>query len=348
MIERAVLDYELGAEIGLEGQNSRVFEAIDRQLNAETVVKKIPRSAFKDEAEYFLEAQRLYDARHPNVVHVNYAGVAEGHVIIAMPRYRTSVQSVLCRRHLTVREIVRYGLDFLTGLHHVHTRKLVHFDVKASNVLIDSSDRAALSDFGLARYVDSQGLAEQDTMYQMHRVPESFSATHMTAAADIYQAGVTLYRMATGDGKLEAQWNTYPDSTEAFKAVMAGKLPDRSAAAFPVHIPGRVISTIKKALMVDPSERYSTVLSMINDLASVDELLDWVYEIDALTREERWTQLTPEHRKKVALAQTSAASFEVRAIRLRDGIERVNRKLSATANTRAAAARLVRTALSNL
>src|SRR5688572_7248033 len=130
MIERAELDYELGAEIGLEGQNSRVFEALDRQLNAEIVVKKIPRAVFKDESEFFLEARRLYDARHPNVVHVSYAGLVGDHVIIAMPRYRTSVQSLLVMRHLTVREIVRYGLDFLTGLHHVHVRKLVHFDVK--------------------------------------------------------------------------------------------------------------------------------------------------------------------------------------------------------------------------
>jgi serine/threonine protein kinase len=350
MIERAELDYELGIEIGLDGQNSRVFEAVDRQLNAEIVVKKIPRSAFKHEAEYFLEAQRLYDARHPNVVHVSFAGVVDDHVIIAMPRYRTSVQSVLRKRRLTVREIVRYGLDFLTGLHHVHIRKLVHFDVKASNILIDSSDRAALSDFGLARYVDVQGLAEQDMMYQMHRVPESLIATHMSSAADIYQAGVTLYRMATGYGTLEAQWNAYPDSTEVYKAVLAGKLPDRSAASFPAHIPSRLISITRKALMVDAADRYSTVLSMINDLAAVDEFLDWAYEIDAATGEERWTQLAGEYQKEVVLNPTSETSFEVlaRTVRLSDGTKRVNRKLSDTAKTRASGAKLVRTALLTL
>lgn len=350
MIERAVLDYELGDEIGFEGQNSRVFEAIDRQLNSEIIVKKIPRIAFRDEAEFFLEARQLYDARHPNVVHISYAAVVDDHVIIAMPRYTTSIQSVLRDRHLTVREIVRYGLDFLAGLHHVHSRKLIHFDIKASNVLLDSSDRAALSDFGLARYVDAQGLAEQDRMYQMHRVPESLLVTHMTAAADIYQAGVTLYRMAAGEGMLEAQWNAYPDSPEMYKAVLAGKLPDRSAAAFPAHIPTRLISTIRKALMVDPVDRYPTVLSMINDLAAVDEFLDWAYEIDAIAGEQSWAQVTGEHQKNVVLTQSSSTSFEVRAktVRLSDGTERVSRKLSGTANTYASAARLVRAALIDL
>src|SRR5260370_10456812 len=68
-----------------------------------------------------------------------------------------TLQRVLDARYLTSREIVRYGIEFLCGLHHVHVRNLLHLDVKPKNVLLDDSDTATLADFGLCRQMDSTG-----------------------------------------------------------------------------------------------------------------------------------------------------------------------------------------------
>ena len=167
MIVSATIDFELLNRIGAaEGHNSEVYLAQDPQLEATIVVKKIPKTSFRSVTEYYAEAKRLYDARHPNVVAVKYACEDADSVYLAMSHYvRGSIGALLDRRRVTNREIVRYGLDVLNGLHHVHTRGMVHFDVKPSNVLLDQSDRAALSDFGMSRHLRSDGLATTEALY---------------------------------------------------------------------------------------------------------------------------------------------------------------------------------------
>ena len=347
MIERAELDLEMREEIGMEGRNSRTFVAFDTQLNATLVAKRIPRADFTDEAEYFKEAQRLYDARHPNVVPVQYACRMPDEVCLVMPRYATSLQALLERENLTVREIVRYGLGFLSGLHHVHVRKLIHLDVKPSNILIDAADRAAIADFGLSRYVDRRGLADHDVMYRRHRVPESLTGSKVGAQADIYQAGLTLYRMTLGADVLDEQWAAFGvDEVGAFKAVLRGELPDRSNQVFPAHVPNDLRRLIQKAMEVDPDDRFPTILDMISALGEVSEFLDWRYEDDGAGLE-RWTKQVDEREYEVTLEHTTPTEWKVKSLaRNKDGDgERVHHKLAGNASTSNAARKLVRKAL---
>ena len=162
MIVTASLTFELQRQIGAsEGRNSEVFVAHDPQLDGQVVVKRVAKTKFRDVSAYYDEATKLYDARHPNVVDVKYACEDSDHVFLAMPLYSgRSVQSLLAQRRLTNREIVKYGLDLLHGLHHTHTCGLVHFDAKPSNVLIDATGKAALTDFGISKYLRADGLAE--------------------------------------------------------------------------------------------------------------------------------------------------------------------------------------------
>jgi hypothetical protein len=78
--------------------------------------------------------------------------------------------------------------------------------------------------FGLAKFVDEAGLAEQGVMYQLHRSPESLQYSKLSAASDIYQAGLTLYRMAAGLDEIEQQWQRRGDGLEPLKAVIEGSL----------------------------------------------------------------------------------------------------------------------------
>jgi eukaryotic-like serine/threonine-protein kinase len=350
MFERAEIDFTCGEEIGVEGRNSRVFKATDHQLEAEIVVKRIDRSVFTGEDEYFAEAKQLYDARHPHVVPVKFACKTNDHVFIAMPLYeRGSIHSLLTRRSLTVREIVRMGLDFLTGLHHIHLRGLIHFDVKPSNILIDASGKAAITDFGLAKYVDDGGLATQNVMYSTHTPPEGFQFDVFGQAADVYQAGLTLYRMAVGLQAFDSQWLAYQgDYMAAARAVIAGQLPARSQSAYPAHIPGRLRNAIRKALEPNPDDRYREVLGLINDLAQVEEWLDWEYH--KAGNVEQWRLSTDTHRKLVELTEVSGTEFRVRSrsVRISDGTERNSHTLSGEAATRPAAHRLVQNAFRNL
>lgn len=275
LIETAVRFDRLG-DLALQGANSQVFLARDHQLQATLVVKSIDKTTI-DSSRYFDEAAKLYAARHPNVVNVLYASSDLANVYIAMPQYASSVEFILRERPLTVREVVRAGVGFLSGLHHIHVKGLVHFDVKPSNVLLDESGNASLSDFGLCQKVDAAGLATPAMVYEAHVAPEFLTvSSSLSAAADIYQAGLTLYRMCTGTTLWKDQLHDFvarlgPDGWT--DAVIRGDFPTRDL--LPPHIPTRLRNVIRKAIQPNPDDRYRSVLEMLNDLAQVDEMLDW-------------------------------------------------------------------------
>ena len=77
------LSFNLGDEIGHDGKNSKVYRATDLQLNAEIVVKQVPKSNFSDSAEYFTEARLLHQSSHPNVVPIYYGCQDDDHIYIS-------------------------------------------------------------------------------------------------------------------------------------------------------------------------------------------------------------------------------------------------------------------------
>jgi len=284
------LNLELGSEIGRgQGQNSQVFLALDQQLQTQFAVKRIPKANLPP--TYFDEARNLYHARHRNVVEIKYAGQTDEHIYLAMPFYRRgTLQTLIETRYLSTREIVRYAIDFLSGLHHVHVRKLIHFDVKPKNVLLDDSDTGTLSDFGLAREMDSTGHVLRWTVYGRHRPPEfTNSSRRVSTAADIYQAGLTLYRMCAGHLEFERQVVEHAADEEGdCVSINNGAFPERQR--FLTHIPKRLRGIILKALDIDPARRHSNILEMMNALALVNESLDWHYQEGAQWGEGVWNE----------------------------------------------------------
>jgi len=253
-----------------------VFVGLDHQINAELVFKRIPKAALRSHDEFFAEGRRLHESRHRHVVPVTYAVEDTEFVYLAMPYFgRGSLQALLKTRCLTAREIVRLGLDFLMGLHHAHVRGVLHFDVKPTNVFVDDSGAALLADFGQSRLTDPLGTATAPPMYELHLPPEAFSHSRLTSASDIYQAGLTLYRMCVCASGWENQIKRAGTklSSALGDSVAKGKFPDRHA--FPEHIPTRLRTLITKAMNPDPDKRWPTVLDFMNQLCTVDGALDW-------------------------------------------------------------------------
>lgn len=163
-----------------------------------------------DSARFFGESQALYASSHPNVVQIHYSCEDNDTVYVAMPFYRKgSLKDLLARRFMTVREIISVSCQVLAGLQHVHSKGLVHFDVKPDNVLISDRDEGLLSDFGLARPIGPRGLAEYDVGYVRTQPPESFQGYEFPRTFDIYQVGMLLYRMCCGPDEFERQFATF-------------------------------------------------------------------------------------------------------------------------------------------
>ena len=348
MIVSATLGVELRNRIGAaEGHNSEVYLAYDPQLEADIVIKKIPKASYESIADYFAEAKRLYDARHPNVAEVKYACEDGDFVYLAMPYYaRGSVATILDERRMTVREVVKYGLEILNGLHHVHTKRMVHFDVKPSNVLIDNSGKAALTDFGIARYLNVTGLATANKLYSLHWPPEYLLARDLPLTADVYQAGLTLYRMCVGAGALEEQAKG-KEREELVSLIQAGRFPDRRL--LPLHTPIRLKRVIRTALAVDPGDRFRTIFDMLIALADVDQWLDWKCSRDLIDGTWTWKLVSGDRSRSVMLAASDDAWSVVAATSYEEsGVTRRRRALCGEGLTWGRARMLVQRAFTEL
>jgi serine/threonine protein kinase len=285
------VEFDLLENIGEDGAHSDAYLIHDHQLDTELVAKQMSTANFSTPNDYFAEARKLEDASHPNVVPVRYAGVDpdDDHVYVVMPLYENgSLQNRMDdleaqNELLSIRDVVRFGLQFLTGLARIHSLDLVHFDIKPSNILLDDSGMAVLADFGLAKYLGRFGAARQPRAYKPHFAPERFRHRRFTPEIDIYQAGITLYRMTNGDRWFRQQIADYtdpvdPDVRELEQPIRDGDFPDRSV--YLPHVPNRLRDVINKALEVDPDDRFRTVREMMNELGRVEQYLDWQVEYD--------------------------------------------------------------------
>ena len=272
--------FDLVKEIGQNGQNSRTFIANDHQLNAEIVIKQIAKTKLSSPAEFFEESKALYASAHPNVVQVHYACYDAESVFVAMPYYKNgSAKELITGKHMTIREIVVAGCQVLSGLHNIHSKKLVHFDVKPDNILLSDRREALVGDFGQAKQMNFSGIASQDRHYGPMIPPEATKGDKFDLTFDIYQFGLALYRMCNGNEAFAAQLTKYGDRKNFDRAafrfdVINGRFPDRKA--FAPHVPERMRKIIRKSLEVDPANRYPSAIDVANALAQVDgSTLDW-------------------------------------------------------------------------
>lgn len=278
------LDFETKKEIGQEGRNSKVYLALDKQLDGEIVIKEINKESSDSPDDYFKEARILYANQHNNIVRVNYACENDENIYVAMPFYKNGSlkKKISDGNFLTIREAIRYSIQFLSGLNHIHSRGLIHFDIKPDNIMISDTNEALLSDFGLSLHMDSEGWAKQTKAYALILSPEQIvSEFKQSILTDIYQVGVTLYRMVNGNDLLYEQLPIDKDGdldSETFKKmIISGNFPSRTN--YLPHIPRKLKLIINKCLNVNPALRYQNSLQLINALSEVDCNLDWRYSI---------------------------------------------------------------------
>lgn len=274
---------DIGAD---EGKNSSVKKAADHQLDGFFAVKIVPKNKFVEEFgddhenQFFNEAKIIYNNQHPNIVEIQHATSCDDNVYYTMPFYRNgSLNGLLNRRFITVREIIKISLDFLSGVHYIHTNNLVHFDIKPTNILFNDNGKAMLTDFGLSRYTDGYGVAKFSKLYISHFPPECINTNITTKQADIYQAGITLYRMCNGNDSFKKQFEEAIKSGEENIAskIEKEKFPERK---YLPHIPARLKKIVNKALKSDPNNRYKTVIELMNEISKIDERLDVRYKIE--------------------------------------------------------------------
>lgn len=265
-----------------QGKNSQVFVAQDLQMDAELFIKKVKKKELKEQGlnmeDYFLEARMLYEGKHPNIAEIQYASEDEENIYLAMPIYENgSLSTKMDDEYLTVREIIKYSLEILSGISYIHSKQMVHLDIKPTNILIDNTGRARVTDFGISRYLNEYGFAQQGINYVYHIDPELCESIDRSIQSDIYQFGLLLYRMCNGNSILEDQIQEFNITTQEMltELIVKGVFPKRDY--YLPHIPTKLQLIIKKCINVDLQKRYTNTIDIMNDISSITECLDWRY-----------------------------------------------------------------------
>jgi eukaryotic-like serine/threonine-protein kinase len=302
------LNFETIKEIGQEGKNSQVYLAHDKQLDGEIVIKKIAKAKITNAKQYYEEAKKLYASSHSNVVRINYGCSDAEYIYIAMPYYKNgSLKTLAGKEHLTIREVLRYSIQFLSGLHNIHSKGLIHFDIKPDNILISDSNEALLSDFGLTKAMNTFGFATQDQIYIKQAPPEAFVSTNKTLHFDIYLAGLTLYRLLNGEEHFHKQLTIFKTQQQYINAVSSGLFPNRSS--YLPHISNKLQKIVNKAISIDITDRHKNVLELINELSDVDDNLDWKFE--ANSNISTWSRDNGTHTYKIQVNMSNQKDISI-------------------------------------
>ncbi len=275
----ATLRYERIREIGAgEGMHSHVFLADDPQLAGQIAVKEIPKASFGNSPDlYYSEAQMMFQVEHPNIVRVQYACETKDQICLAMPFYPSGSLAARIRQNpLSPKDALRMADGVLKGLGRIHVKGCLHLDLKPSNVLFSKQDAAIVADFGQSRRVDSKGVVTISEMYRWALPPETILTSSATVESDLFQAGLLLYRAVNGDASYEQQKSI---CGLLRTAICKGRFPNRNL--FRPHIPKRLKTVIRKALRIEPSERYHSASAMADALAKIELPLNWEMRLNA-------------------------------------------------------------------
>ena len=154
--------YRLEAKLGSGGM-STVYLARDETLDRPVAVKVMHRemSEQADQLQRFRqEARAVAKLSHPNVVSVIDAGEDGGHpyIVFEYVEGETLKQRIDRVGALDTQEAIAYAIEVARGLGVAHARNMVHRDIKPQNVLIDEEGRAKLTDFGISRQLEQDGV----------------------------------------------------------------------------------------------------------------------------------------------------------------------------------------------
>jgi len=197
--------YRLDAQIGAGGM-STVYRAFDQTLERRVAIKLMHReiASHSDQLERFRrEARAVAQLSHPHIVGVIDAGEDQGRPYIVFEYVEGETLKERIRRmgRLPMEEAIAYAIEIARALGFAHSRQIVHRDVKPQNVLIDEEGSAKVTDFGIARTLDQEGLTADGRVLGTtdYVSPEQALGHDVNGQSDIYSLGVVLYEMLTGD-----------------------------------------------------------------------------------------------------------------------------------------------------
>jgi len=288
--------YTIVSVIGIGGM-SVVYGAYDIKTGETVAVKMLDLSSCateeaKAEAEkrFVSEANIMSKLSHPNIVNIcGTSGEGEPpYVVMEYVEANTLKRRIEDCGALTFEETLYYTKQILEALIHAHERGVVHCDVKPQNIMLLSDGSIKLTDFGIARMIESEENKESDTavgtVYYIS--PEQASGRRIDGRSDIYSLGVMMYEMATGRLPFSAE------DTSAVSRMHIEKNPMRPKVLDP-EIKTGLEQIILHSMEKIPFLRFSDAKEMLDAVLVLEAAPNTVFEFNRQPEEENSGKSAP-------------------------------------------------------
>jgi hypothetical protein len=165
-----------------------------------------------------------------------------------------------------IEKVVKTIADVGLALNHAHTGGVVHRDVKPANIMVGDDGWIYVTDFGIAKRDDGQGLTQAGTVIgtPAYMSPEQFNGAQVTGAADQYSLGVVAYEMLAG---------RTPFNAPSLGEIMRGHLlePPPPLRTLRVDVPQPVAEVVNRMLEKDPAKRYPSLADAVSALETASQ-----------------------------------------------------------------------------
>jgi tetratricopeptide (TPR) repeat protein len=278
------------------------------------------------------ERDILATLRHPHIAGLYDAGVTkDGQAWLALEYVEGQPISLFCdERRVSVRDRVMLFRQVLLAVQHAHANLVIHRDLKPANILVTSQGEVRLLDFGIAKLLEAQGDAIEETeltrqagrsMTPRYASPEQLTGLPLTTACDVYSLGVVFYELVSGERPYDLKVES-PAQLEHAILEAEPRAPSRRALSDALaEVRGTTVKGLRKVLAPEldaialrclekkPSARYLSVDAV---LADVDR---WLGGEAVLARAPgawyRFGKFAKRHRLGVGLGITAVASLAV-------------------------------------
>jgi len=297
-------DYELLEEVGRGGQGV-VFRARQKSLNRIVAIKVIGLGQWATKAHlkrFRLEAEAAASLDHPCIVPIYDVGERDGQCYFSMKFIEGGqLEEVIQQRPISIRQSAQLIAKVARTVHYAHEHGILHRDIKPGNILLDAKGEPQLTDFGLARLVESESTITRTLEVlgtPSYMAPEQTAGnnTGLTPTTDVYGLGAVLYQLLTSHPPF-AGGTTY----ETIKLLL--ETDPRPPRLWNPKVDRDLSTVCLKCLEKGPQRRYPSALAVAEDLER------WLKHepiqarrTGVIARGKKWVQRNPTVAAVVALS----------------------------------------------
>jgi serine/threonine-protein kinase len=282
--------YEIRSKLG-EGGMGEVYLAQDTQLRRSVALKILPAEFTLSEERLRRFEQEAYSAsalNHPNIMTIHEIGKTDSaHYIVTEFIEGESLRQLLQHGAVPVGKVLDVAVQIASALATAHEAGIIHRDIKPENVMLRRDGVIKVLDFGLAKLTQSEAEDKSEALTRAlvntsagmvmgtpsYMSPEQARGIETDARTDIFSLGIVLYEMLSGHTPFAGE------TAADIISVLLQKEPQSLLTLAP-RVPAELQHIVTKALRKDRDARYETAKSLLVDLKTLQQELDFAAKLE--------------------------------------------------------------------